>query len=397
MFSSRRLFLFLTNMATTNEEEANGCIQIQQKDPTETLMAPEPAATEEVVVMIPQQHQQVQHQSSDKSQEEDLLAEAASKTLIEIGANEACRSLLNAGDEFNDFGELSGAIAAVCKLTDAVFTIHDCQTITKANRSRCVKVEPLDEKFKYKYVKYVCKQFGCSRRRNVPGIRPNQKTYKIGCPALIAASVDQAYRLIDIGVKTKNVREYISSVTGKQLTTRDINNLKAKRKKELMTVHNCNNNNTESPPPNKKKKKISKEMEMSSPISSHVFDISKGLPATGLPVLLFLQVEKRAWKLLQKSASGIDGHVTFLSGQKIYKTNVYKLLFDTESYFKITDQTAFYPFIEIVFQVTDPNHNHHIPIQISPHSYSCHRELTQQESDLVLTPSPQTASPSRLS
>lgn len=261
------------------------------------------------------------------------------------------------------------------------------------------------------------------------------RTYKIGCPALIAASVDrekqkivirtinlnhshpmlghmypenrrqsltpnvlsEAYRLIDIGVKTKNVREYISSVTGKQLTTRDINNLKAKRKKELMTVHNCNNNNTESPPPNKKKKKISKETEMSSPISSHVFDISKGLPATGLPVLLFLQVEKRAWKLLQKSASGIDGHVTFLSGQKIYKTNVYKLLFDTESYFKITDQTAFYPFIEIVFQVTDPNHNHHIPIQISPHSYSCHRELTQQESDLVLAPSPQTASPSCLS
>lgn len=71
--------------------------------------------------------------------------------------------------------------------------------------------------------------------------------------------LSEAYRLIDIGVKTKNVREYISSVTGKQLTTRDINNLKAKRKKELMTVHNCNNNNTESPPPNKKKKKISKE------------------------------------------------------------------------------------------------------------------------------------------
>ncbi|CAI9732080.1 DDB_G0292252 [Octopus vulgaris] len=297
--------------------------------------------------------------SSDKISE-DLLV---SKALIEIGANEACRDLLNAGDEFEDFSALSSAIAAVCKLTNAVFTIHDCQTIAKANRSRCVKVEPLDEKFKYKYVKYVCKQFGYSRRRTVPGIRPNQKTYKTGCPALIAASVDrekqrmvirsinlnhshqmlghmypenrrqslspnvltETYRLIDIGMKTKNIREYICNVTGKQLTTRDINNLKAKRKKELspplnhntsnMVNHNNNNihnnnNNINNNNNNiincndghtKKKKRGTRDMEITSPISSHVFDISKGLPATGVPVLLFIQIEKRSWKLLQKS------------------------------------------------------------------------------------------------
>ncbi|CAI9732081.1 Hypothetical predicted protein [Octopus vulgaris] len=309
-----------------------------------------------------QYHHQPQHQheqSSDKISE-DLLV---SKALIEIGANEACRDLLNAGDEFEDFSALSSAIAAVCKLTNAVFTIHDCQTIAKANRSRCVKVEPLDEKFKYKYVKYVCKQFGYSRRRTVPGIRPNQKTYKTGCPALIAASVDrekqrmvirsinlnhshqmlghmypenrrqslspnvltETYRLIDIGMKTKNIREYICNVTGKQLTTRDINNLKAKRKKELspplnhntsnMVNHNNNNihnnnNNINNNNNNiincndghtKKKKRGTRDMEITSPISSHVFDISKGLPATGVPVLLFIQIEKRSWKLLQKS------------------------------------------------------------------------------------------------
>ncbi|GAB1601753.1 hypothetical protein Ahia01_000453700 [Argonauta hians] len=523
-------------------------IVLQQQQQQRQQLQPEPASetfttaptilttATTITTTVDQQSQQQCHNEPLQDQSQDRISEdlLVSKALIEIGANEACRDLLNAGDEFEDFSALTSAIAAVSKLTNAVFTIYDCQTIAKANRSRCVKVEPLDEKFKYKYVKYVCKQFGHSRRRTVPGIRPNQKTYKTGCSALIAASVDrekqrmvirsinlnhshqmlghmypenrrqslndnilsETYHLIDVGMNTKNIREYISNMTGKLLTTRDINNLRAKRKKQLgpsllrhttttttttannnnnndttsttssnnnnnnnvasnnyndnnknnnnsnihnnnsnnNSIHNNNSNNSSNIPNNNsnnnsnshnnisnhdnnnsndnsniidcnifspkddgsghtKHKRGTQEMEFPSPISSHVFDISKGRPAIGVPVLLFIQFEKQSWKLLQKSASSVNGHLSFLSGEKMVKTTAYKLFFDTESYFKVSGQSAFYPYIELVFQVMDPTLRHHIAIQISPHSYSCHRELIQQNSGVSCS-SPHLPAPS---
>ncbi len=51
---------------------------------------------------------------------------------------------------------------------------------------------------------------------------------------------------------------------------------------------------------------------------------------------------------------------------------IYKLTFHTRPYFKKIGATSFYPFIEVVFELTD-NEHYHVPITLSPFGYSTYR------------------------
>ncbi|EIW65887.1 hypothetical protein TREMEDRAFT_46118 [Tremella mesenterica DSM 1558] len=120
-----------------------------------------------------------------------------------------------------------------------------------------------------------------------------------------------------------------------------------------------------------------------SPITCHVLDASRGTPASGIRVQLeclslagavqdFISSE-----LPRKLATGStneDGRCTDLlsSGSRL-SPGVYKMTFFTEDYFKVIGIEAFYPLVEITFNRVDSDQHYHIPLLLSPYSYTTYR------------------------
>jgi 5-hydroxyisourate hydrolase len=52
---------------------------------------------------------------------------------------------------------------------------------------------------------------------------------------------------------------------------------------------------------------------------------------------------------------------------------VYRLVFDTGTYFSATGVSGFYPEISVVFEVNEPERHHHVPLLLSPFAYSTYR------------------------
>ena len=52
---------------------------------------------------------------------------------------------------------------------------------------------------------------------------------------------------------------------------------------------------------------------------------------------------------------------------------VYRLVFDTESYFRAAGISGFYPEVSISFRLTEPERHHHVPLLLSPIAYSTYR------------------------
>ena len=107
------------------------------------------------------------------------------------------------------------------------------------------------------------------------------------------------------------------------------------------------------------------------PLTTHVLDVARGLPAQGVPVRLDRQ-DKGAWKPLAEGATNADGRCPNLLKDGDLVPGVYRLAFDTGAYFGAQGQRGFYPYVEVVFEVTDARH-HHVPLLLSPFGYSTYR------------------------
>lgn len=108
-------------------------------------------------------------------------------------------------------------------------------------------------------------------------------------------------------------------------------------------------------------------------LSSHILDVSKGTPATGVTIKLEKYNEQtKVWSFVDEKITDNNGRITdFLSSDKP-NLGIYKLTYLTSDYFKKNNTDSFYPFIEVVFQIKDANH-YHVPITLSAYGYSTYR------------------------
>jgi 5-hydroxyisourate hydrolase len=107
-------------------------------------------------------------------------------------------------------------------------------------------------------------------------------------------------------------------------------------------------------------------------ITTHVLDTSRGLPASGVPVLLEVR-EEGGWREIGHALTDGDGR----SGQLLPPGSaptlgIYRLTFGIETYFRTQGIEGFYPEASIVFHVRDAKH-HHVPLLLSPFGYSTYR------------------------
>lgn len=108
-------------------------------------------------------------------------------------------------------------------------------------------------------------------------------------------------------------------------------------------------------------------------LSSHILDISTGLPAPNVTVKLEkLNEGTKIWASIDQQNTDKNGRITnFLEETKTEK-GIYRLTFLIADYFKAKKTESFYPFIEVVFQIKDDKH-YHVPITLSPYGYSTYR------------------------
>ena len=115
-------------------------------------------------------------------------------------------------------------------------------------------------------------------------------------------------------------------------------------------------------------------MDAMSPITTHVLDTTRGLPAEGVEVDLDYQEPKGPWKHLAKRRTDADGRVKdFLPESDALAVGVYRMVFSTGPYFDSLHKTqGFYPSVTVTFEVREHRH-YHVPLLLSPFGYSTYR------------------------
>lgn len=108
-----------------------------------------------------------------------------------------------------------------------------------------------------------------------------------------------------------------------------------------------------------------------SAVTTHVLDTSAGQPARGVPVRLEAR-EGGAWHPLAETATDADGRARDLGPDRL-EAGVYRLVFDTATYFAATATPAFYPEVNVVFDIPDPEQHYHVPLLLSPYGYATYR------------------------
>ena len=113
-------------------------------------------------------------------------------------------------------------------------------------------------------------------------------------------------------------------------------------------------------------------------LTTHVLDTALGKPAAGMKIDLY-RLESYGPKLLKSVVTNSDGRVDggpMLIGDA-FAAGGYELVFHAGDYLRATGQTladpAFLDIVPIRFGIADTTAHYHVPLLISPWSYSTYR------------------------
>ena len=109
-------------------------------------------------------------------------------------------------------------------------------------------------------------------------------------------------------------------------------------------------------------------------ITTHILDVSKGGPASGVPVRLEYFVDSSSWRELGRDVTNVDGRASnLLSPNANIQEGTYRLTFDTASYFAAQNVDGFYPHVTVAFIVNDAKQHYHVPLLLSPFGFTTYR------------------------
>lgn len=109
-------------------------------------------------------------------------------------------------------------------------------------------------------------------------------------------------------------------------------------------------------------------------ISTHILDIVLGKPASNVPVRLEKLNTSGDWRVLTSARTDQDGRCAQLlrEGEDL-STGVYRLIFDTGSYYALQEVDTLYPVVEVTFRAREGESYFHIPLLMSPNGYTTYR------------------------
>jgi len=109
-------------------------------------------------------------------------------------------------------------------------------------------------------------------------------------------------------------------------------------------------------------------------ISTHVLDTARGAPARDLGVRLERTDTSGQWRMLGSARTGNDGRCSQLlaEGQALLP-GIYRLSFDTGTYYATAGVESLYPIVQVTFSVAEAESHFHIPLLLSPYGYTTYR------------------------
>jgi 5-hydroxyisourate hydrolase len=109
-------------------------------------------------------------------------------------------------------------------------------------------------------------------------------------------------------------------------------------------------------------------------ISTHVLDVARGRPAGDVPVRLERRSASGVWDLVRSARTDADGRCgQLLHDDGHLDAGVYRIVFDTGSYFAGQQVEGLYPVVEVTFHVREGEGQFHIPLLLSPNGYTTYR------------------------
>lgn len=117
---------------------------------------------------------------------------------------------------------------------------------------------------------------------------------------------------------------------------------------------------------------------MAGRLTTHVLDTAHGRPAAQVQIELWqLGVNDNSRRLLVTTRTNADGRTDApLLADAALIAGVYELVFAVGAYFAAQGASATLPFLDHVpvrFGISDPTAHYHVPLLVSPWSYSTYR------------------------
>ena len=118
-------------------------------------------------------------------------------------------------------------------------------------------------------------------------------------------------------------------------------------------------------------------MQKMSKLTTHVLDTASGKPAAGVRISVSRE-QGGAWVELGSVVTNADGRceAPLLRGAS-FVPGRYRLVFHIGAYYRgegrITEQPAFLEMVPIEFGVSDASAHYHVPLLVTPWSYSTYR------------------------
>lgn len=108
-------------------------------------------------------------------------------------------------------------------------------------------------------------------------------------------------------------------------------------------------------------------------ISTHILDLARGKPASGVAVQLQAKDSAGAWRVMNSGCTDPDGRCAQLLAGDELAPGVYRLRFDTAAYFAGLRVESLYPSVEVTFQVREGESQFHIPLLLNANGYTTYR------------------------
>jgi 5-hydroxyisourate hydrolase len=113
-------------------------------------------------------------------------------------------------------------------------------------------------------------------------------------------------------------------------------------------------------------------------LTTHVLDVTRGGPAERVRVELYELAPGGERRLIADVATNPDGRTEqALIGARDARVGLFELVFHAGEYFRRRGaETADPPFLDLVpirFAIADPGAHYHVPLIVSPWSYSTYR------------------------
>jgi 5-hydroxyisourate hydrolase len=108
-------------------------------------------------------------------------------------------------------------------------------------------------------------------------------------------------------------------------------------------------------------------------ISTHILDTALGRPAAEVAVSLARMMDE-TWMPVNEAATDADGRCKYLLPEgETLEPGIYRVHFDTASYYASKGLKGLYPYVEIVFEIRDSAQHYHIPLLLTANGYTTYR------------------------